>query len=113
MGHIDNIMGQAPKPVRAWKFPAVTVDGVGLAQVDVWFKPVENAPGYSHRAIVNGRAGMWLGDHSRPCEESAKLAWARWVESNFHPKMCEECGTNPGDPNTCAGCDAYREHTAV
>lgn len=27
------------------------------------------------------------------------------------PKMCEECGVNPGDPRICPGCDAYREHT--
>lgn len=28
-----------------------------------------------------------------------------------HPRKCEECGVNPGDPRICPGCEAYREHT--
>jgi hypothetical protein len=27
-------------------------------------------------------------------------------------RLCSGCGKYPGDPNTCAGCDAYREHQA-
>ena len=38
---------------------------------------------------------------------------ARILESR--PRMCEDCGKYPADwpSKTCAGCDAYAEHTRV
>lgn len=37
---------------------------------------------------------------------------ARIIECR--PRMCEECGKYPADGGrTCAGCDAYAEHTRI
>jgi hypothetical protein len=61
-----------------------------------------------------GHAGMVEVARKRLAERARRFAAAAAAtaggEGEF--KLCDECGVNPGDPNTCAGCDAYREHQA-
>ncbi len=69
-------------------------------------------------AVALGRLGGKKGGLARAEKLSKKrrseiartAAQARW-----HKQLCAECGKYPADSSSslCAGCEAYREHTAI
>lgn len=53
-----------------------------------------------------------MSDKRKPKPRKAKPATV--AVGKRKAKMCDECGKYPADfpSRTCAGCDAYKEHTA-
>lgn len=37
------------------------------------FRPIGDAPGFTHRVIINRRAVDWLGDNQRPSAKTAEF----------------------------------------
>lgn len=77
---IDQIRAKAPQPIRAWMFPAVTLDGTSIPEAVVRFVRKDGAPGFRYLGVVNDQRVCWISDECTPCESTAKFVWSRWAE---------------------------------